>query len=153
MPVGITMRSTASPAGIGTDKDMEIVELHDGTMLRIHDETECLSDYACPFHNPTEHELLAYGWGWDGSIVYRVTPDGWVIDPDDYKLNAKGFVIFRNSLLCNLCGDEIESRYRHDFVTCKCQNAMVDGGKDYLRRAGSNITDTSIVFHKKGEQG
>ena len=139
---------TANNATIGTE--MEIAELHDGRTIYIHEETECLNDYACPFHNPTEHDLLKYGWGWDGRSVYRVTPDGWVIDPDDYRYNKHGFVIFRNSLICNICDVEIESRNRHDYVTCVCGNATVDGGKDYLRRSTNNITDTSIVF-RKGE--
>ena len=34
-----------------------------------------------------------------------------------------------------LCEEEIESVHRHDFVTCKCGNVSVDGGKDYLRRS------------------
>ena len=34
----------------------------------------------------------------------------------------------------NICGDEIESKHRHDFVTCKCGACSVDGGHDYLRR-------------------
>lgn len=33
----------------------------------------------------------------------------------------------------------MESRYRHDFVSCACPGdtgIFVDGGKDYLRRGG-----------------
>lgn len=29
----------------------------------------------------------------------------------------------------------IESKHRHDFVTCSCGASSVDGGKVYLRRA------------------
>ena len=43
-------------------------------------------------------------------------------------------MIFRNAILCNLCGDVIESTYRHDFKWCKCGNCAVDGGKSYLKR-------------------
>lgn len=43
-------------------------------------------------------------------------------------------IIVRNAIRCNICGDEIESKYRHDFVTCKCEACSVDGGHDYLRR-------------------
>jgi hypothetical protein len=32
----------------------------------------------------------------------------------------------------------MESRHRHDFVKCKCGNAFLDGGNDYVR-AGGNI--------------
>ena len=42
--------------------------------------------------------------------------------------------IARNSAKCLVCGDVIESKHRHDFVTCSCGNLSVDGGKDYLRR-------------------
>lgn len=43
-------------------------------------------------------------------------------------------MIIRNAVLCNICGEVIESKYRHDFVTCKCGACSVDGGHDYLRR-------------------
>lgn len=46
--------------------------------------------------------------------------------------------ILRNIIKCNLCGDIIESTYRHDFVTCKCGCCSVDGGTDYLRRSFTN---------------
>lgn len=42
----------------------------------------------------------------------------------------------RNRAKCKKCGDIIESKYRHDFVTCKCGAISVDGGEDYIRRAG-----------------
>lgn len=56
--------------------------------------------------------------------------------------------ILKNSIKCNHCNDEIESKYRHDFVTCKCGKVSVDGGKDYGRilfTELSDYTDTSIV--------
>ena len=43
-------------------------------------------------------------------------------------------MIIRNAIRCNICGDEIESKHRHDFVTCKCGACSLDGGHDYLRR-------------------
>lgn len=57
-------------------------------------------------------------------------------------------MILRNSALCLECNTEIESKHRHDYVSCPCGAIAVDGGKDYLRRAcipGKNIKDTSIV--------
>lgn len=50
--------------------------------------------------------------------------------------------IKKNRAKCKACGEEIESTYRHDFVTCKCfkdgeRGIFVDGGKDYLRRGGN----------------
>lgn len=56
--------------------------------------------------------------------------------------------IVRNSAKCLECDDEIESKRRHDFVTCKCGNISVDGGKDYLRRSYKKLEtyeDTSIT--------
>lgn len=55
--------------------------------------------------------------------------------------------IIRNSAHCEKCGDDIESKSRHDFVSCTCGNIAVDGGRDYLRRAFDTRewTDTSIV--------
>lgn len=56
--------------------------------------------------------------------------------------------IIRNAIRCNICGDEIESTARHDFVTCKCGTCSVDGGHEYLKRVSmdeSQYTDMSIV--------
>jgi hypothetical protein len=39
----------------------------------------------------------------------------------------------RNRARCRRCGDVIESRHRHDFVSCGCRAIFVDGGMDYLR--------------------
>ena len=47
-------------------------------------------------------------------------------------------MIIRNIAECRLCGDTIESKYRHNFVTCKCGEIFVDGGTDYLRRGANN---------------
>jgi len=51
-----------------------------------------------------------------------------------------GQVIVRNAVRCLKCDDIIESKFRHDFVTCKCGSISVDGGIDYLRRVG-NLED------------
>ena len=39
-------------------------------------------------------------------------------------------MIIKNAIRCNICGDEIESKHRHDFVQCKCGACAVDGGHD-----------------------
>lgn len=57
-------------------------------------------------------------------------------------------VILRNSIKCNHCEQEIESKHRYDFVTCKCGKVSVDGGKHYgrvLYTEESDYTDTSII--------
>lgn len=43
-------------------------------------------------------------------------------------------IIIHNRIRCKRCGDVIESKSRHDFVTCRCGACSVDGGHDYLRR-------------------
>ena len=57
-------------------------------------------------------------------------------------------MIVRNSARCENCGDEIESRYQHDWVACSCGAIYVDGGRAYLRRGYKDagmITETSIT--------
>lgn len=44
------------------------------------------------------------------------------------------YKIIKNAVQCLKCKDIIESKYRHDYVTCSCGNVSVDGGTDYLRR-------------------
>jgi hypothetical protein len=43
--------------------------------------------------------------------------------------------IVHNSVRCHKCGNDIESKNRHDFKWCKCGNVAVDGGQSYLKRA------------------
>ena len=43
--------------------------------------------------------------------------------------------IIKNAIQCKLCGQVIESTYRHEYVQCKCRACAVDGGHDYLRRS------------------
>lgn len=63
-----------------------------------------------------------------------------------------------NKAKCASCGDVIESKFRHDFVTCNCfknskgnQGIYIDGGKDYLRRGGDlkNYIDLSEVKNER----
>ena len=56
--------------------------------------------------------------------------------------------IIKNAIRCNICGDEIESKYRHDYVQCSCGACAVDGGHDYLRRTYKDkeaYTELSVV--------
>ena len=56
--------------------------------------------------------------------------------------------IIKNAIRCNLCGEEIESRHVHDFVTCRCGACSVDGGHEYLRRCFRTrdcYTDISVT--------
>jgi hypothetical protein len=42
--------------------------------------------------------------------------------------------LIRNRIQCNHCGDIIESKSVHNFVTCSCGRVSVDGGLDYAKR-------------------
>lgn len=44
--------------------------------------------------------------------------------------------IIKNAAKCLVCGDEIESKHRHDFVSCKCGKISIDGGLDYCKWSG-----------------
>ena len=50
--------------------------------------------------------------------------------------------IVRNRAKCLVCGDIVESTYRHDYVMCSCGNLAVDSGNDYLRRGIRNGEDS-----------
>ena len=43
-------------------------------------------------------------------------------------------MIIRNIAKCLECNEVIESKHRHDFVSCKCGSLFVDGGLDYIKR-------------------
>jgi len=48
-------------------------------------------------------------------------------------------MIISNKAKCLICGDVIESKHRHDFVTCTCGNLAIDGGKDYCKRSVKEV--------------
>ena len=50
-------------------------------------------------------------------------------------------MIIRNAAQCAKCGDIIESKHRHDFVSCSCDEIFVDGGKDYFRSGAKDIAN------------
>ena len=53
--------------------------------------------------------------------------------------------LIKNAAQCNACGDVIESKHRHDFVSCKCGAIFIDGGLDYLRGGGRPEDFISLV--------
>ena len=56
---------------------------------------------------------------------------------DSSKEYREKFIIwdvFLNSAKCKKCGDEIISKYSHNFVTCKCWSVSVDWWSWYARR-------------------
>lgn len=41
---------------------------------------------------------------------------------------------------CTKCNTVLESKHRHDFVKCSCDNGtFVDGGNDYIRCGGKDL--------------
>jgi hypothetical protein len=50
-------------------------------------------------------------------------------------------VVVTNKCQCRHCNDIIESKHRHDFVTCKCGAIFTDGGKEYIRRGAKDLND------------
>jgi DNA-directed RNA polymerase subunit RPC12/RpoP len=58
----------------------------------------------------------------------------------------------RNRCKCLACGDIIESMHRHDFVTCKCGAIFTDGGTDYVRRGGKDLSLIENVPDDESEE-
>lgn len=49
-------------------------------------------------------------------------------------------VLIRNAVKCLSCGTVLESKYKHDFQCCGCENqTSVDGGYDYSRVSGKDF--------------
>lgn len=47
---------------------------------------------------------------------------------------------------CLECGKIIESKWRHNFVSCECSNeTFVDGGKDYMRCGGKDLNKIKVL--------
>ena len=45
---------------------------------------------------------------------------------------------------CLKCNDIIESKHRHDFVRCSCNEIFLDGGDEYIR-AGANDLNNILI--------
>ena len=49
-------------------------------------------------------------------------------------------VLTKNSVKCLLCDTVLESKHRHNFVSCGCSNqTFTDGGNEYLRFGGKDL--------------
>ena len=44
--------------------------------------------------------------------------------------------LIKNKWKCLKCNDIVESKHRHDYVTCKCGKSSCDGGTSYIRLIG-----------------
>jgi hypothetical protein len=58
-----------------------------------------------------------------------------------------------NKIKCLGCGQILESKHRHDFQQCDCENqTFTDGGTEYFRRGGKNldlIEDVSELVYEE----
>lgn len=57
----------------------------------------------------------------------------------------------RNRAKCKLCEDVIESKHRHDYITCSCGEISVDGGNDYMH-ARFNNPENFICIDDEGNE-
>lgn len=47
---------------------------------------------------------------------------------------------------CLKCGEILESKYRHDFQMCVCDNeTFIDGGYEYARVGGKNLNKIKFI--------
>jgi hypothetical protein len=45
---------------------------------------------------------------------------------------------------CLKCNDIIESKHRHDFVRCSCNEIFLDGGDEYIRAGANDLSNILI---------
>jgi hypothetical protein len=84
-------------------------------------------------------------WGWTRAHKHFVNPPENILKEEiEERYFAMRFMsgliwrmTMRNRIRCRKCGDIIESKTRHDYVTCKCGAVAVDGGSSYIRRIGN----------------
>lgn len=52
-----------------------------------------------------------------------------------------------NAAVCLCCGEILISKHTHDYVVCGCDNhSMVDGGPDYRKRGGVDMSKVITVY-------
>jgi len=54
-----------------------------------------------------------------------------------------------NQAKCLICGETVQSKHRHDFVTCSCGGLSVDGGSWYAKRGAKDfdmVEERSIFY-------
>ena len=57
---------------------------------------------------------------------------------------------YPNIIRCKECGYILVSNHRHDYKTCECPNqTMVDGGYDYLRCGGVDMSKVEVLKVRK----
>ncbi len=70
----------------------------------------------------------------------------------DIPVFESDWKIIQNAQKCLKCGEIIVSRSVHDYQTCSCGTAMVDGGPEYFRQnVGENIESMNIDVNMRLE--
>ena len=55
-----------------------------------------------------------------------------------------------NRIKCMVCHKELESKHRHDFVSCYCSNnAFTDGGDAYQRLGAKDLSKVEVWNEEK----
>ncbi len=57
-----------------------------------------------------------------------------------------------NKARCEICKTVIESKSRHNFVSCACGKIFVDGGNDYFRCGYENPEDITFIYEDGREE-
>jgi hypothetical protein len=63
--------------------------------------------------------------------------------------------LVRNAIRCLSCETVIESKSRHDFVTCPCGRVSVDGGLEYNRilwKGDEGLTYENLAVYETPEE-
>jgi len=63
------------------------------------------------------------------------------------KKEPKKQILLRNKAMCDNCHEVIESKSRHDYISCSCGNLAVDGGLSYTKRNFGERGYTELSFY------
>ena len=57
-----------------------------------------------------------------------------------------------NKIKCVECGEELISKYRHDFVECSCPNKAFTDGGDVYQRVGAMDLEKILIWDEEIEK-
>lgn len=52
---------------------------------------------------------------------------------------------------CRLCSDVIESKHRHEYITCSCGEISIDGGKEYMHCRANDEKNFMLLDNEGNE--
>lgn len=59
--------------------------------------------------------------------------------------------LLRNKMQCLKCGDILESKGLHHFVSCSCGNLSIDGGTECPRTISADVGKVKSLWEYKDE--